>query len=171
MNLYTYPVQSKDVQFNQTQTTMVTAALTLQAKARTQGALHVQGEGEEPDQGDQVAISPEAKALAASQAPQAQRQNVDTGLAASASSNAEEADDGDSVAEKARERVQKRIQEVQQELRQVQADASLSKEEKAKRVQELQTELMSLMNELQQQEGGSGYTGGTVAQGMAQSLT
>lgn len=163
MNLYTYPVQSKDVQFNQTETTMVTAALTLRAQARNKWALSVnQGDS------DTVAISDEAKALAAASSGQQEtRATVATGL--SASGKADE-DSSTSAAEQAKDKIQKRIRELQQEIAKVQADATLSEEERNKRVQQLQTELMSLMSELQKQSGGQEYKGGTQAAGFVKSI-
>lgn len=163
MKLYTYPVQSKDVQFDQTETTMVTAALTLRAQAKNKWSLGVAGQA--AGQGDTVSLSDEAKALSAS-GQQAGRTTVDTGLAAS---NASE-EDSASPAEQAKEKIQKRIRELQQEIAKVQADATLSEEERNKRVQQLQTELMSLMNELQKQSGGQEYKGGTQAAGFVKGL-
>ncbi len=171
MNLYTYPVQSKDVQFDQTETTMVTAALTMRAQARNKWALSVgQGGSSAPSgEGDTVSISAEAKALAGGSADQqSARATVDTGLAASAKTDGE---DSTSAAEQAKDKIQKRIKELQQQIAKVQSDATLTEDERNKRIQELQTELMSLMNELQRASAGHEYTGGTQAQGMASSLT
>lgn len=169
MNLYTYPVQSKDVQFDQTETIMVTAALTMRAQARNKWALSVGGASSSESGGDTVSLSDEAKALAAASAEQqSARTTTDTGLAASAKTDE---DESSTPAEKAKEKIQKRIKELQQEIQRVQADATLSEDVRNKRIQELQTELMSLMNELQQQSTGHEYTGGTVAEGMASSLT
>ena len=167
MNLYTYPVQSRDVQFDQTETTMVTAALTMRAQARNKWALSVGQDNATGGGGDTVALSDEAKALAAS-GQQAGRATMDTGLAPSAKADGEESA---SAAEQAKERIQKRIKELQQQIAKVQSDATLTEDERNKRIQELQTELMSLMNELQRQSAGQQYTGGTQAQGMASSLT
>lgn len=173
MNLYTYPVQSKDVKFNQTETTMVTAALTLRAQARNKWTLSVGQDGSSsasPDGGgDTVTISDEAKARAeGSSDQQAARATVDTGLAAGAKTDEEESS---SPAEQAKEKVLKRIKELQQEIQKAQGDSTLTEDERNKRIQGLQTELMSLMNELQRQSAGQEYTGGTPAQGMANSLT
>lgn len=170
MNLYTYPVQSKDVQFDQTETTMVTAALTMRAQARNKWALSVGHGGSSASsggEGDTVTLSEEAKALAASD-QQAGRTTVDTGLAAS---NKTGEDESTSASEQAKDKIQKRIKELQQQIAKVQSDATMTEDERNKRIQELQTELMSLMNELQRASGGQQYTGGTQAQGMASSLT
>lgn len=130
-------------------------SLTLQSTGRAKGALTFGGEsqGNTADQGDTVSISEEAKAKAA------------TGLG-----DNQETEEAKSSAESVKEKLQKRIQEIQQRLREIQADASLSEDEKKTQTQALQAELLMLLNQLNEANANE-YKGGTQAKGMAQSLT
>lgn len=131
------------------------AVLTLQSTARAKGklAFSAAGQDETADQGDTVSISEEAKAKAA------------TGLG-----DNQEAEETKSSAEIVKEKLQKRIQEIQQRLREIQADPTLSEDEKKTQAQALQAELLLLLNQLNEANANE-YKGGTQAKGMAQSLT
>jgi len=63
---------------------------------------------------------------------------------------------------------------LQQQIQQAQQDPTLGEKERQQKVQQLQSQLMLLQSQLAEAQSGdasSTYTGGTRAEGMAQSLT
>lgn len=139
--------------------------------------------------GDTVTISAEGRSLADSLASAS---NADTSISGSFSgqngavSMTGSASAGDSktagevtaaAEQKGEETIAKRIEKLQQEIREAQQDPNLTDKEREEKVQRLQSELMQLQAQRQKSASKSGgsdalaYHGGTRAKGMASSLT
>jgi|GEM_PF-1111858 len=161
--------------------------LTLSNLAKTtKTSLNVaaSGSGSDASTGDTVTISDEARTLAASALASnagtslsgsfAQTSATDNGQGIAATQ--ESSSDGESTTEKLR----KKIQEIQQQIREAESDPTLSPEARQQKVQMLQNELLTLESQLAQSGGGGGggggagvpeRAGGTSAEGFANSLT
>lgn len=106
--------------------------------------------------GDTVSISPEAK----NKAGRVKLEKEDT----EESSATKEPSDTNYI--------ERRIQEIKEEIKKIQEDDSLSEEEKQRRIEMLNQELMQLLTELKKQKkGGPSALSGTPAEGFASSLT
>lgn len=146
------------------------------------------------DSGDSVTISSQGRSLADALA---KTSNADTSISGSfsdrsgargmtGSASAGKAQTAAEVSAQAtqsgKEDIAKRIEKLQQEIREAQQDPNLTDKERQEKVARLQTELMALQTQQQQAAGGGGnggggaagattYHGGTRAQGMSSSLT
>ena len=156
MGLYTAELHAKAAE-------NATASITFASTAKTKGKLTFGGTGSDDEtdggstsQGDTVTISEEARTKA----------STDVGKAA----NADEAEETKTSAEKTKDKILKRIKEIQKRIQELQADSTMDEDKKRTEVQALQSQVMQLMNQITQQSAGE-YKGGTVAQGMGNSLT
>ncbi len=168
----------------------VSDALSLGAVAQTKksGSLSVATQ-QSSASGDTVSISDAAKALAAGSTNGATNDSANGSAGDSTSGSAGE-DSGVSMAtvspmaasskeessksESTVEKIEKQIKELQQQIQEAQQDPTLGEKERQQKVQMLQSQLMLLQSQLAKAQSGdasSTGTGGTRAEGMAQSLT
>jgi hypothetical protein len=161
--------------------------LTLSNLAKTtKTSLNVStgGSGSDAATGDTVSISDEARSLAAKAAGDDADTTLSGGFAQTAA-----ADKGQGIAatqasgsdgESTTEKLRKKIQEIQQQIREAENDPTLSPEARRQKVQMLQNELLTLQSQLAQSGGSGGggggagvpaRAGGTSAEGFANSLT
>jgi len=142
------------------------------------------------DQGDSVSISEEAKALAAQVGETAAASNASTAISgsftidggslsmtgSSSTGEAEDLDESSAAADSSYQKILKEISKLQQQIKEVESDPTLTDEQRRQQVQQLQTQLLTLMSQLEKAKGESAgdplsYKGGTRAEGMASSLT